>query len=77
MPAPVAAFTNATPRNGISPLTVSFTDQSTNTPTSWLWDFGDGNTTNATQRDPVHTYLISGKYTVTLTATNAGGSDPD
>ena len=59
---PVAAFTNATPRNGISPLTVSFTDQSTNTPTSWFWNFGDGDSTNATQQNPVHTYTTPGTY---------------
>ena len=38
---PVAAFT-ATPLNGTPPLTVTFTDQSTNNPVSWQWNFGDG-----------------------------------
>ncbi len=32
---------------------------------SWLWDFGDGNT--STQRHPVHSYAMPGKYTVSLT----------
>jgi PKD repeat protein len=72
--APVAAFSGS-PDGGIAPLTVEFTDQSTNSPTSWLWNFGDGNTTNATVQNPVHTYLFSGVYNVTLTATNAGGSN--
>jgi PKD repeat protein len=31
-----------------------FTDTSTNTPTSWLWNFGDGNTT--TEQNPAHPY---------------------
>jgi len=35
---PVANFTG-TPTSGTAPLTVNFTDQSTNTPTSWQWEF--------------------------------------
>lgn len=38
---------------------------------SYLWDFGDGNT--STQEAPVHTYEMSGAYTVTLTVTGDGG----
>jgi YVTN family beta-propeller protein len=70
---PVTSFTG-TPTTGVSPLTVTFTDQSTNTPTSWHWDFGDSNTTNATVQNPVHTYATAGTYTVNLTATNTAGS---
>ena len=47
------------------PATYSFTDLSTNA-LSWHWDFGDG--TSATQQHPVHTYLTSGAFNVTLTA---------
>ena len=68
---PVAAFT-ATPTSGYDPLSVTFTDQSTNSPTSWSWDFGDGRT--AIVQNPSHSYTASGTYTVTLTASNAGGS---
>jgi gliding motility-associated-like protein len=50
---------------------VQFTDQST-VPTSWLWDFGDGNTSTAA--NPVHTYASLGTYTVRLTATNGSCS---
>ena len=57
------------------PLTVTFTDGSTSTPTSWLWDFGDGDSTNATVQNPVHTFGSVGTYYVNLTATNDGGSD--
>jgi len=71
---PVAAF-SGTPTSGNTPLTVAFTDLSTNTPTSWVWDFGDG--TNATEKNPVHTYTTAGTYTVTLNATNAIGSDDE
>ena len=33
---------SANPTRGPAPLTVSFTDQSTGSITSWEWDFGDG-----------------------------------
>ncbi len=38
---PVADFTG-TPTSGVSPLSVAFTDLSTNTPTSWLWEKNNG-----------------------------------
>ena len=69
--APAAGFT-ATPLSGTAPLTVQFTDSSTNTPASWSWDFGDGQT--SITQNPSHQYTSAGTYTVTLTATNAGGS---
>jgi predicted outer membrane repeat protein len=68
---PVANFTANTTK-GASPLTVKFTDTSSNNPTSWLWDFGDGST--STDENPTHTYSTLGNYTVTLIATNAAGS---
>ena len=54
-------------------LPVSFTDQSTGSPTSWKWNFGDGNT--STDKNPVHTFNKTGLYSVTLTASNANGSN--
>ncbi len=71
---PVAAF-SGTPTSGNIPLTVVFTDASTNAPTSWAWDFGDGGTSTA--QNPSHIYTVAGTYTVTLTATNAYGSDSE
>jgi YD repeat-containing protein len=71
---PNAEFT-ASPTSGTSPLTVNFTDLSTYNPTSWWWNFGDGST--STLRNPSHTYRNPGTYTVSLTATNAGGSNPE
>ena len=53
---------------------VAFTDTSTGGPTSWQWNFGDGNT--STQQNPVHTYAVGGQsYIVILTVQNAVGSD--
>lgn len=68
---PVANFTG-TPTTGIMPLTVNFTDQSTNTPTSWSWNFG--NNTTSTSQNPSCTYNTAGTYSVSLTATNTSGS---
>lgn len=52
---------------------IQFNDASTNNPTSWLWDFGDG--TTSTSQDPSHTYTSSGTYTVVLTAYNSYGDN--
>jgi PKD repeat protein len=54
-------------------LTVNFSDTSTGSPTSWSWNFGDG--TSSTQQNPNKTFASAGDYSVTLTATNAGGSN--
>ncbi len=70
--APVANFTGS-PQAGCSPLVVNFQDLSSNNPTSWLWDFGNGNT--STSQNPIATYLNPGTYTVRLTATNSSGSN--
>jgi PKD repeat protein len=69
---PVAAF-SAKPTFGNSPLTVTFKDTSTGSPTSWRWSFGDG--TSKTTQNPIHTYSTVGNYTVKLTVTNALGSN--
>ena len=69
---PVPDFTG-TPTSGYVALSVTFTDKSTNAPTSWSWTFGDGGTSNS--KNPVHVYNAVGTYTVTLKATNSAGSN--
>lgn len=69
---PSANFT-ASPLAGCSPLVVNFSDQSTGSPTIWVWDFGNGAT--STLQNPTTTYFSPGAYTVTLTVTNAAGSN--
>lgn len=68
---PVGAF-SANTTNSCTGV-VQFDDNSLNGPTSWLWDFGDSNTSTA--QNPVHTYTTSGTYTVTLTVGNNNGND--
>ena len=68
--APIANFTSTT--NGLAPLNVAFTDASTGIPTSWSWNFGDGNTSNS--QNPTHTYYSAGSYTVNLTVSNMNGT---
>lgn len=71
---PVAAFT-ASPTSITEGDSVQFTDQSTNAPTEWLWDFGDGST--STTQNPSHSYSTAGSYEVTLTVSNNAGSDSE
>ncbi len=68
---PVVSFWGSR-TSGTAPLTVTFTDASTNIPTAWNWSFGDG--TYSTVQKPKHIYSKAGNYSVKLTATNAAGS---
>ncbi len=69
---PLANFT-ADETEDCGSLTVSFTDLSTNSPTSWEWNFGDGTTSN--EQNPTHEYNNSGSYIVSLTVENTDGND--
>ncbi len=71
-PEPTASF-QAKWSNGSPPLKVAFTDASEGNPTSWLWDFGDGNT--STEQNPVHIYTEPGQFVAELTVTNKIGSE--
>ena len=67
----VADFTGE-PTTGNAPLSVYFTDKSSGSPTSWSWDFGDGE--SDTRQDTVHVYNQPGLYTVVLTAMDNNGT---
>ncbi|MBI1881844.1 MAG: PKD domain-containing protein, partial [Chloroflexi bacterium] len=65
-PSPLANFAG-TPLSGSVPLTVTFSNSSTNA-SSYLWKFGDN--TTSTVISPTHPYTQVGVYTVTLSASN-------
>ncbi len=67
-PSPIADFGSTT-----TGQTVTFSDLSTNSPTTWAWDFGDGAT--STLQNPMHSYPSPGQYQVCLTVTNVCGTD--
>jgi PKD repeat protein len=71
--APPQADFAASSLAGTVPLTVTFTDLSLGDPTGWSWDFGDGGT--STERHPTHTYVTTGTFAVSLTASNALDAD--
>ena len=76
---PVANFSSSTTAPNVG-QTVTFSDLSTNIPTSWLWAFTPATIsfaggTSATSQNPQVQFEFGGLYTVTLTATNAAGSD--
>lgn len=67
---PTSGFSYAV---GGSPQMLNFTDNSSGTPSAWLWDFGDGQTSVA--QNPSNTYAAAGSYTVCLVVTDTCGSD--
>lgn len=68
---PQAAF-SFNINSGVAPVTVQFTDMSIGKISSWLWSFGDGE--SSSEQHPSHTYTVGGNYTVSLTVTGPGGS---
>lgn len=74
---PTAAF-SAAPRSGEGPLQVQFTDLSapgSSAITAWAWDFDNNGIVDSTAQHPIHTYIASGRYSVSLRVTNLIGSD--
>lgn len=82
-PTPPTARFNVSPASGFAPLTVNFTDTSTNGSsaiTNRYWSFGDGGSTNIAgtnqtyfSTNVTHSYASVGSYSVRLTVTNASG----
>jgi len=53
-------------------ITLNFFDQSEGIINTWLWDFGDGTTSN--MKNPVHTFEMYHEYNIKLTVSNALGT---
>lgn len=73
--APVASF--SANNTSICPGTcINFTDNSTNTPTTWSWSFPGSNTPTSTVKNPSNIcYPNAGTYSVSLTASNSAGGN--
>lgn len=72
--APTAAF-SADVVSGAAPLTVTFSDQSSGSVTSWNWNFGDGG--SATSSTASHTFTTAGTYSVSLTVSGPAGKSTE
>ena len=72
-PQVTADFTTITSTTGCGSLVVEFKDLSVGGPTSWLWDFGNGNT--STLKEPTTIYSIPGLYDVKLTVSDSNSID--
>ncbi len=70
-PVPVANF-SVSPASPSAGSAASFADASTNSPTGWYWDFGDGG--SSSDQNPAHTFAAPGSYSVKLSAGNFGGT---
>ncbi|MCU1229640.1 MAG: cell surface protein [Acidobacteria bacterium] len=70
-PAVSAAF-SVSPSTASVGDVISFFDQSSGSPSSWSWNFGDGATSS--QQNPTHVFAARGAYLVTLTASNGSSS---
>ena len=76
IPSALAPDTNfsASVLSGVAPLSVTFTDLSSRSPTNWAWDFNNDGIIDSVQQNPVYVFTTPGLYSIALTATNAQGS---
>lgn len=72
--APLSCTASASPTSGNAPLTVSFTSTSSGGtyPYTYLWNFGDGQTSN--QQNTSHIYQNPGTYNWNFTVTDNTGN---
>lgn len=68
-PLTIPNFSSSTPCLNVA---TTFTDATTNSPTQWTWNFGDGSVFDNSQ-NPTHTYALDGTYLVTLVTENGFG----
>ena len=70
---PVASF-SVSSTTGCVGQSISLTDGSTDTPTSWVWNMAGGTPISATTQNTSVTYSTSGVKTISLTAANSTGT---
>lgn len=75
-PAPVASFL-VSDSEICAGEQVTFTDASSEMPTAWAWSFPGATPSSSASQNPTVTYNTAGTFNVTLTVTNAGGSDTE
>lgn len=75
-PSPIADFSTST-TSVCAGQTVNFSNLTTQNPSSFSWSFPGGTPSSSSDVNPVITYNNPGTYNVTLTATNASGSDTE
>ncbi len=71
---PTAGF-SASATTGCAPLTVQFSNQSSENATSFQWSFPGGTPSSSTLENPTVTYNAAGSYNVMLTVSNSAGSN--
>ena len=71
---PAVASFSASPTSGVSPLLVSFTNQSNGDYDTCLWDLGDSNTSDDCDLAS-YVYTEPGEYSVALMVSGPGGTD--
>lgn len=74
---PVAAFSADTTKGCEGSMIITYTDESTNTPTSWAWTFAGGTPASSDLQNPVVSYEAAGTFDVSLTATQTSGTDDE
>ncbi len=71
---PISSF-SADTQSGCEPLTVHFTDMSTNNPVGRSWSFPGGTPASSSEANPTVTYNTPGTYSVSLSVSNSAGAD--
>ena len=66
-------WSDANPRQGDIPFTITFDDLSSGGIIAWAWDFDDDGIIDSTDQNPSHTYVSPGNYAVCLTVTDDQG----
>lgn len=69
-PLPIVKFSADQTEHCTAPANVQFTDSTLNS-NKWLWNFGDGST--STDKNPLHTFLKSDFFSISLTVFDTNG----